>query len=707
MHSALHHPPRPTLPRLSLTASALTLILALTPGAARARDAVFAPADAAARLIGPGAPDADAVRAVVERDGFWAGAPIGAGACARCHPDVAAQWSASAHRFASFNNPYYRVAFDAFRLERGNPASRFCADCHDPVMVAAGRIDGPAATPPNAPMDVSTREAQAGIGCRVCHGIVETPDPRGNADYHVAVGPLGLEPGPRRTHAQRMAPAPLRTAELCRTCHTVGLTEEVTADIWQRGQDEYTAWHDSTAPNRGVSAVWRPPAADSTGAPRAPVRCQDCHMPEVAASADEKGARDGRVRSHWFLGANSALPHLRGDAAHEERTRVFLRDAVSVMLATSTPGVLDVVLRNRKAAHRFPGGVQDANEVWLEVEARDAAGRPIGRSGTLDGGRRGPEAALIRVQPIDGEGKPITRRAAQHTRAIGYDHALPPHEPRAFRYALPEGTTWARARLRYRQFDADYLAFACAAVPATAARARCLDAPVIEVAEAQASIVDGAVPPLEAWMDLVDHGLALADGLAEHVDAAIPSIERARALAPDRAEPVLALARVHLRSGRTDALLDLLARGPAATHPAADWLRLQAALNAYRLPAAREAAEHLAVRFPDDRRALGLLARTRGLTGDPAGALDAADRLLARFPEDEEALRQRLLALRDLAARPTPIGAPIDPETIAEAEAAWLRHRRRLARDQHLRQLDPGVAAEVVPLRIRPLPPPG
>ncbi len=37
-----------------------------------------------------------------------------AASCATCHPDVAAQWSQSAHRFASFNNPYYAVSARQF-----------------------------------------------------------------------------------------------------------------------------------------------------------------------------------------------------------------------------------------------------------------------------------------------------------------------------------------------------------------------------------------------------------------------------------------------------------------------------------------------------------------------------------------------------------------------------------------------------------------
>ena len=52
-------------------------------------------------------------------------------ACETCHADVAAMWRTSAHAFASFDNPIYRVAVDRFRAAVGPVASRHCAGCHD------------------------------------------------------------------------------------------------------------------------------------------------------------------------------------------------------------------------------------------------------------------------------------------------------------------------------------------------------------------------------------------------------------------------------------------------------------------------------------------------------------------------------------------------------------------------------------------------
>src|SRR4051812_25863276 len=86
---------------------------------------------------------AGAARAEPSFDGDVKILSQGAEPCAGCHADVAAQWTASAHHFSSFNNPYYRVSVEEFRAERGAKSSRFCAGCHEPALIATGLVDRP------------------------------------------------------------------------------------------------------------------------------------------------------------------------------------------------------------------------------------------------------------------------------------------------------------------------------------------------------------------------------------------------------------------------------------------------------------------------------------------------------------------------------------------------------------------------------------
>ena len=70
--------------------------------------------------------------------------------------EIAAQWAQSAHRFASLNNPYYTASLEQLRRERGAAAARFCAGCHDPLLLVDDAIvqprlprQAPAATVPD------------------------------------------------------------------------------------------------------------------------------------------------------------------------------------------------------------------------------------------------------------------------------------------------------------------------------------------------------------------------------------------------------------------------------------------------------------------------------------------------------------------------------------------------------------------------------
>ena len=84
--------------------------------------------------------------------------------CGSCHVDVASQWQSSAHSFASFNNPIYRVSVERLRHDRGARPSRFCGGCHDVALLFEGALDGEVA--PSDP------RAHTGVTCRTCHSVV-------------------------------------------------------------------------------------------------------------------------------------------------------------------------------------------------------------------------------------------------------------------------------------------------------------------------------------------------------------------------------------------------------------------------------------------------------------------------------------------------------------------------------------------------------
>ena len=594
---------------------------------------------ATAFFLGHGGPTAEAVAAAVTQTGVYLDTPAsGVGICGRCHPDVAQYWSASPHRMSSFNNPYYAAAFDVFRQDRPADGGRFCANCHDPALVIAGTVET---------VDRRDPSAQTGISCLTCHSIDAAHAVRGNGEFHAKLDPVPIRSG----HSARVTPQ----GDLCGTCHRVGLTKAITGDRWLRGQDEWFDWTDSGAAGRGVSAVRQVE----------PRTCVDCHMPRVPASARERGAKGGMIRLHRFAASNSALAHLRDDPAQLDTVREMLKGAVTLDLLSTRKGTIDVVLTNARVGHRFPAGTMDSNEVWIELVARDKSGVIVRHSGVLDQDGLLPEDAhRLLAQLVDSKGVPIQRRDAQNIRGVVFNTSIPPAESRVVRYRIPVNTHTVEARLRYRKFNLEYARFACADLPDTPTRQRCLSPPIIEVSQATVTLDDGLTPPA-SWQKNLAHGLGLAAGLSDHVAEAIAPLERAAEAAPDRVEPRLGLVRVAMRLGQTDAALaqlDVIDRRPDAPI-SRHWLRAKVLTQAYRNRAALPAAEALLKAVPDDRRALALVARLRGLLGDAEGSLAAADRLIAVDPEHPSGWFHRMLALRDLKR---PIG---------DSEDHWLRHR--------------------------------
>ncbi len=595
--------------------------------------------------------------------------PTDAAACAGCHQEIADQWKQSAHRLSSFNNPYYRVSVDKFRRERGAHESRFCGACHEPVLTASGALDHA--------FDEKSAGAQAGITCLVCHSIDKVGQdghgPSGNGDYHATLTAFTTDPN---EHKARLRPALLGSAQLCASCHKVGLTTDVTHAPWLRGQDDYDAWLTSGASGNGAASLYRPAQAS---------RCQDCHMPLVQAALKDAAAKNGMVRSHRFIAANAALPSFVDNPAGVQAVRDFLRGKVSLSLGFTTgpeelarnavgggsssfarregtgrsPLYIDVTLAAHGIGHRFPGGTMDSNQAWLEVRALDADGHIVGQSGVLDGrGRLPAETHLLRAQPVDERAQPILLRDVQHVRGVVFDTSLSPSDPQVVRYALPPSARTVEARLRYRKFDVAYAQKACA-TQTKDARSRCLDIPIIDVAEARATVGDREKPA-----DELAHGLALCDALSDEAEGARPLLTAATTSVGGPL-PTLGLARLAYRQGRTDDVVELCLKAGPTAPPAALYLPALALVRSYRAHDARPYAEALLKKLPHDVTALVLAARIRGLDGDAAGSLQAADDALALDPQNEGALLQRKLALTDLHR---------DGDA-AQAETDYLDHR--------------------------------
>src|SRR5712692_7333242 len=421
-------------------------------------------------------------------------------ACQRCHADIYAQWSSSAHRFSSFNNQWYRKSVEYMQDVAGVRASKWCAGCHDPALLFSGMFDTPIREQIDRP------EAHAGMACVMCHSIVAVKSTTGQGDYVEAYPKLhelaaSENPLVRTLHdfLVRVNPEPHRrtflkpfvrsqTADFCSTCHKVHLDVPVNRYRWVRGFNEYDNWQASGVSGQGARSFYYPAN---------PMTCPDCHMPLV--SSKDEGNIKGYVHSHAFPGANTAVPTANQDAEQLAVSQKFLQDhqisvdifAMSPAGKESTPQTaakaarpeisttfavgeesdlslprglagearpitaplgrvdaavrrgddvrVDVVVRTRKVGHFFPGGTIDAFDVWLELHATDEKGQTIFWSGKVEDEGQGPVepgAHFYRALLIDAHGHPINKRNASASRAAVYVHLIPPGAADTVHYRL-------------------------------------------------------------------------------------------------------------------------------------------------------------------------------------------------------------------------------------------------------------------------------
>ena len=411
--------------------------------------------------------------------------------CGECHKDIYDQWNSSVHHFASFNNQFYRKSIEYMQSIADTKPTKWCAGCHDHAVFFNGRFEKPIKD------QIDTPEAQAGLGCVSCHSITRVDGSMGNGGFTIEYPSLHelaasknpymkmldkfltyLDPEPhRRTFMKPFMR--LDSAEYCSTCHKVHLDVPVNNYRWLRGFNDYDNWQASGVSGQGARSFYYPAQTSN---------CVDCHMPLVPSR--DPGHHDGKVHSHRFPAANTAVAYVNRDRAQVKATEDFLKSGfISVDIFAAAPvedmpgqtemrrrsesapqamstfavgeeaeqggqvfirevgklaapidqaGVqfepgstvrIDVVVRTRKIGHFFPGGTVDAFDVWLELTGDDADGRRIFWSGMAEDGGRGPVekgAHFYRAYLLDGDGNPINKRNAFQARSLLYVRLIPP-----------------------------------------------------------------------------------------------------------------------------------------------------------------------------------------------------------------------------------------------------------------------------------------
>ncbi len=421
--------------------------------------------------------------------------------CGTCHKQIYDEWNSSAHHFASFNNQFYRKAIEYMQDTQGSPQpSKWCAGCHDHAVFFNGRFEKP------IKQQIDTPEAHAGLACTSCHAIVHVDSTMGNNGFTIEYPPLHqlmtsknklvrtlvdfmtyLNPEPHRETFLK----PFMTeqaSEFCSTCHKVHLDIPVNNYRWFRGFNDYDNWQASGF-GEGARSFYYPPEGQT---------CSNCHMP--LEPSKELGSRDGKIHSHRFPAANTAVANANKDAEQlaieqkfltsgfisvdifaaspvqstgkqtamvrrtstspklssgsaigeeaEQQGDTFIREVGDVAApldqahAKFSPGSsarVDVVVRTRKIGHFFPGGTLDSFDIWLELQATDASGKLIFWSGQVEDGGKGPVepgAHFYKAYQLDSKGNQIDKRNAWQARSVLYVHAIQPGAAETVHYLL-------------------------------------------------------------------------------------------------------------------------------------------------------------------------------------------------------------------------------------------------------------------------------
>jgi tetratricopeptide (TPR) repeat protein len=405
--------------------------------------------------------------------------------CAKCHERIHQEWRESAHS-NSFREPFYVKNVQLLIDQKGIEFSRHCEGCHNPVALFSGALTR------NSAVDRSFDED--GITCSVCHSIAKIEQNAGTGSYVMGRPAVMLNPdgSPREglpspseiledvgRHKKAVMRDFLRTSEFCSVCHKAAIPRELTDYKWLRAFSVYDEWQQSSWSKQSPLPFYKKDSASG---------CQSCHMP-LREAKGEYAAVAGKLPSHRFPGANSAIPtyysypdqlkitqdFLRDSVKvdifgitiqhHGESSQVFPADSRSFRIAGGDVITLDVVIQNSRIGHSLVPEQRDFYESWVECTVLDAQGADLFHSGALDkDGSLDPSAHSYTNRLIDKSGSRIVQHQVWQTRLKTYDNTIPPGRSDLVRYrfripASQKGRIELAVKVNYRRFRKQYSDF--------------------------------------------------------------------------------------------------------------------------------------------------------------------------------------------------------------------------------------------------------
>lgn len=427
--------------------------------------------------------------------------------CASCHTEIAKQWQSSIHSQAA-SDKSYQTNINLLAERKGMEATRYCEGCHAPVALLSGQLTkgGKLDTPGHL---------QEGVSCMSCHGIERVEHLQGVASFRFKPPEPYLFAGSSQTfaifihnllirikpeqHRKDLAGDVLANPELCAACHVQFMDKDFNGWGWVKMQDDYNSWLNS--PYSGQTR--------QNFAHDKQQRCQDCHFP-LAKGKDPSANSNGEIKTHFNIGANTAIPWFTNNLEQLQRTSQFLRtdkirldidkpnrkDATEssrhinpgLVKSTESPAYcylgeqlsVKIIVSNTEVGHAFPGGTTDINESWIHFLVEDEQGRKIYESGYLKADNNvEPNAYFYKTVPIDRLGNEVWRHDLFNMVGDSFKRTIAPGgtDVSTYSFTVPDDTKGSliiSASLNYRKFNNRYARWAL--------KDNTIQLPIVEVA---------------------------------------------------------------------------------------------------------------------------------------------------------------------------------------------------------------------------------
>lgn len=559
--------------------------------------------------------------------------------CGHCHQESHKQWRESAHA-NSFRAPWYRKNVTMLMTAKGTEFARHCEGCHNPIGLLSGTITKSVAQ--KRPTD------DDGITCSVCHSI-QSVDKRGTGSYVMAQPAVIVDEAGKPVygkvadaeilaHLDRHSAAVMKpfykTTEFCVGCHKAALPQQLNDYKWQRAIFLSDEWQNSSFAKQSPLPFYSK-ASVST--------CQTCHMGKDVLALPDPGAKEGKLASHRWLGANTLLPTYYKYDEQLKKTTAFLqngafnvdlfaleagaaggKDSAFVAplgtqpfaLHAGDPVTVSVVIQNKGIAHSHVPEQRDMYESWVQFTVTTDKGQVVTQSGFLKAdGSLDERAHSFTNRLINKEGGLNDLHQVWSNRVVAYNNTIQSGRSQIVRYGfkvpdgMSAGSLTVTAQVNYRRFNQHFVNFGLKEgyvqpIVTMASRTRVLK---IGANEPDAPLAKDEKPTDNpTWMRWNNYGVGLLD--AQQYGDSVHAFEQVAKLRPDY--------------------------GDAYTNQALANFQWE------KYTEARAGLEKALKLAPENPRALYYLALVERNEGNLDGAIEDLKKVEAAFPESRDAHRE-------------------------------------------------------------------